>query len=154
VDIHFPKLRYARRFGRQLVQATALKLPFLDGAFGCVVASQVVEHFARDSPFLAEMSRVLTPGGQLILGGLDYGGWQWCLVGSLYSLVVPGAGEKRHLARYTRRELVDKCTSHGYDLEAERHILGAEVILVFRKRPGLHLPGTCKPSGGDAGEVT
>ena len=93
----------------------------------------MLEYFAREEPVLAEISRVLAPGGRLILGSPDYGRWQWSLAGSLYARVVPGAGEKRHLARYTRRELIDKCTAHGYELEAERNILGAELILVFRK---------------------
>ena len=154
VDIHFPKLRYARRFGRQLVQATGLKLPFFDAAFGCVVASQVLEYFACEAPGLAEISRVLAPGGRLILGSPDYGRWRWRLAGSLYSRVVPGARETRHLARYTRGELVDKCTAHGFELEAERNILGAEVILVFRKPPESHLPEGCEPPGGDVGKVT
>ena len=153
VDILFPKLRYARRFGRELVQASAISLPFGDGAFGCVLSSQMLEHLPREVPVLVELSRVLAPGGRLILGSPDYGRWRWNLAGSLYSRLVPGAGENRHVAHYNRRELVDKCTAQGYELEAERSILGAEMVLVFRKRATSHLLGSSEPAAGDLGEV-
>ena len=153
VDIRFPKLRYARRFGRELVQASAVSLPFGDGAFECVLSSQLLEHFPREVPVLEEISRVLAPGGRLILGSPDYGRWRWNLVGSLYSRLVPGAGENRHVAHYRRRELIDKCTAQGYELEAARTILGAEMILVFRKRATTHLPEASNFSARDSGEV-
>jgi hypothetical protein len=54
-------------------------------------------------------------------------------VGALYERLVPGAGASRHLARYTRRELVAELAGRGCVLEAARSILGAEVILAFGK---------------------
>ena len=96
---------------------------------------------------------MLVPGGRLILGNPDYGRWRWNLVASLYSRLVPGADENRHLAHYSRRELVAKCAAQGYELEAERTILGADMILLFRRCPTTHLPEASKPSGGDSGEV-
>jgi len=43
------------------------RLPFADAAFDAVVSFQVIEHVAGDREFVSELSRVLTPGGQLIL---------------------------------------------------------------------------------------
>jgi SAM-dependent methyltransferase len=42
-------------------------LPFRDGAFDTVLSVQVLEHTPRPAILMAEMSRVLTPGGLLIL---------------------------------------------------------------------------------------
>jgi dolichol-phosphate mannosyltransferase len=135
VDLLIRKLRHARRFGRQLVQASALGLPFRDGSFACVVSSQLLEVLPRGMGALAEMGRVLAPGGRLILATPDYGRLRWILLGALYQRLVPGADASRHLARYTKRELVSELGRLGYELDATRSILGAEVILAFRK-PG------------------
>jgi len=43
------------------------RLPFRDGAFGLVVASHVLEHVLEDRLALAEIHRVLAPGGLAIL---------------------------------------------------------------------------------------
>ena len=133
VDVLMRKLRHARRFERRLVQASALGLPFRDGAFECVSSSQLLETLPRGAPALAEMWRVLAPGGRLILATPDYGRWHWILLGALYQRLVPGAGASRHLARYTKRELVAELAGRGGSLEATRSILGAELIFAFRK---------------------
>jgi SAM-dependent methyltransferase len=45
------------------VNGDALALPFADGAFDRVVAAEVLEHIATDAAALAELARVLRPGG-------------------------------------------------------------------------------------------
>lgn len=133
LDVLAQKLRYARRFGRPLVQASALRLPFRDGAFASVVASQLVEALPRGASVLAELARVPAPGGRLIIATTDHGHWPWRVLGPLYRQLVPGAAATPSLARYTRRELVAEVARLGYTLEATRSILGAEVILLFRR---------------------
>jgi dolichol-phosphate mannosyltransferase len=133
VDLLLRKLRHARRFGPHLVQASALGLPFRAGSFECVVSSQLLEALPRGTGALAELGRVLAPGGRLILAMPDYGRWLWLLLGALYERLVPGAGASPNRARYTRRELVGELAGLGYELEATRSILGAELILAFRK---------------------
>jgi dolichol-phosphate mannosyltransferase len=127
------KLRRARGFSRPLVRADATGLPFRDGAFDAVVASQLVERLPPGGHALTEMVRVLRPGGRLVLASPDYGRRRWRLLGALYSRIVPGAGDHPPLVRYSRRQLVDEVASRGLTLEAQRHILGAEMILAFRK---------------------
>lgn len=43
------------------------RLPFRDGAFGLVIASHVLEHVVDDRSALAEIRRVLAPGGLALL---------------------------------------------------------------------------------------
>ncbi len=45
----------------------AAALPFADGAFDTVLCTQVLEHVPDPAAALAEMARVLAPGGRLIL---------------------------------------------------------------------------------------
>jgi SAM-dependent methyltransferase len=47
------------------VQGDALHLPFPDGTFDRVIASEVLEHIPDDVAAMAELSRVLRPGGTM-----------------------------------------------------------------------------------------
>ena len=50
---------------RWRVQGDALHLPFADGAFDRVIASEVLEHIPDDVAAMAELARVLRPGGTM-----------------------------------------------------------------------------------------
>ncbi len=133
LDILYPKLRYARKFARNLVQGSGLSLPFPDGSFTCVVCSQVIEHISRGTPILTELDRVLAPGGRLVLGTPDYSRWEWVLMEAFYRLLVPGGYADEHITHYTGRELIDYFDQRGFALEAKRYILRGELILALRK---------------------
>jgi dolichol-phosphate mannosyltransferase len=133
VDVRLEKLRVARQYGRALVQASATRLPFGDDSFPCVVCSQVLEHVPKSQGVLDELVRVLRPGGRLVLGTPDYGGWQWVWIEKAYRLAAPGGYADEHIAHYTRRELLDALAARGLAVEAERYILKAELILASRK---------------------
>ena len=47
------------------VQADGLQLPFGDGSFDRIIASEVLEHVPDDLAVMAELFRVLRPGGRL-----------------------------------------------------------------------------------------
>jgi dolichol-phosphate mannosyltransferase len=132
-DVRIEKLRYARRFGRPLVQASGVHLPFADGAFPCVVCSQVIEHVPKSAPILEELDRVLRPGGRLVLGTPDYARWEWVWMEKLYGLCAPGGYADEHIAHYTRDELRARFETRGYVLEGLRYILRGELILALRK---------------------
>jgi dolichol-phosphate mannosyltransferase len=134
VDVLLRKLRYARRFGKALAQASGFALPFADNAFPCVLCSQVIEHVPKDSPILNELCRVLRPGGRLVLGTPDYANWQWVWIERLYAMV-PGGYADEHIAHYTRAELIQTMAARGFRCDAERYILQGELILAFTKVP-------------------
>jgi len=48
-----------------VVNGNALNLPFPDGAFDRVIASEVLEHIPSDRAAIAELTRVLRPGGTM-----------------------------------------------------------------------------------------
>ncbi|MCW5852014.1 MAG: methyltransferase domain-containing protein [Anaerolineae bacterium] len=136
LDILIRKLRYARRFGRPLVHGTGFQLPFADESFPCVVCSQVIEHVSMDSPILAELVRVLAPGGRLVLGTPDYANWEWVVTEKLYGWFAPGGYADEHIAHYTRQGLLDYFAARGFTHEATRYILQGELILALRKGIG------------------
>jgi SAM-dependent methyltransferase len=58
------------------VCGTVTALPFADASFDVVSAFDVVEHCADDGAALAELARVLVPGGRLLLSVPAYA-WAW-----------------------------------------------------------------------------
>src|SRR5215204_393159 len=51
----------------EAVKGDALDLPYADGIFGCVIASEILEHVPEDDRAIAELVRVLKPGGALAI---------------------------------------------------------------------------------------
>lgn len=68
VDLVQNKLRWLRPKYSQLVRGSCDHLPFDDASFDCVIKSEVVESAPGLPEIMTEMSRVLRPGGTLILG--------------------------------------------------------------------------------------
>ena len=69
LDLAEAKLRRGRQLTSApgLVRADALRLPFADGSFDRVMSICAIEHFDDGARALAEMARVLAPGGELVM---------------------------------------------------------------------------------------
>jgi len=59
------------------VQARLERLPFADEAFQVVVAADVLEHVPDLPAAMAELARVLAPGGSLVFDTINRTGWAW-----------------------------------------------------------------------------
>ena len=99
------------------VRGDALRLPFPDGVFDKVICAEVLEHIADDSSAMAELSRVLRPGGLLAISVPRYGPElvNWSLSEQYHS--VPGG----HLRIYRRRQLLGRLEDAGLELVASHH---------------------------------
>jgi ubiquinone/menaquinone biosynthesis C-methylase UbiE len=49
------------------LQADGMQLPFVNGSFDFVLSSEVIEHMLNPEQMLAEINRVLKPGGHVLL---------------------------------------------------------------------------------------
>jgi len=132
-DIQQRKLRFMRRQGRSLVNASTFALPFKDAAFEAVLSSQVIEHIPEDDAVFEELVRCIEPGGLLIVGTPDYGRWQWPLIERLYKIVKPNGYADEHISHYTFATLTERLTGMGLAIEDYAYILGAELVIKARK---------------------
>ena len=133
VDILLSKLRFLRGRHNRLVQATAFALPFPDNAFDAVICSEVIEHIPDHPAVFQEMTRVLRPGGTLILGTPDYGRRLWWILEWIYGRVLPGAYAHEHITHYTRADCLARLAAHGYAIEDLRYVGFCEMIFKARK---------------------
>jgi len=102
------------------VRGDALRLPFAEGAFDRVIASEVLEHIPDDGAAMAELSRVLRPGGTMAVTvprcGPEF--VSWALSDEYHS--VPGG----HVRIYRRSQLVRRLGAAGLVVEGSHHAHG------------------------------
>jgi ubiquinone/menaquinone biosynthesis C-methylase UbiE len=82
-------------------------LPFADGSFDCVTCGYVLEHLPDPRTGLAELARVMTPGGRMLLLTTEdnfSGAWTSFLW---------------YCRTYNRRELLKTCDEVGLRLKSE-----------------------------------
>ncbi len=85
------------------VQGDSERLPFADGAFDVVTCANSFHHYPHQDRAVAEMYRVLKPGGRLfLLDGCRDSLWGWFI----YDVCVAAAeGEVRHASARDVRDL-------------------------------------------------
>ncbi len=126
IDISEPIVRQARgEFGHTPLGATVADLrylPFGDGSFDAIYSMGTIEHFAESNAAVAEMYRVLKPGGRAIVGVPN----RWdpflrpALVTMLSALGLYGYGYERSFSRGTLRRMLEDT---GFRVIAETAIL-------------------------------
>ncbi len=133
LDVNWAKLRFLRRYGIPLIRGSTFALPFRGESFECVISSEVIEHVPCEEVLFDEMWRVLKPGGLLVVGTPDYGGWAWPTIERLYGWLLPWAYHCEHVSRYTRESLSAILARHGFVHEATNYILRGEMVMAWRK---------------------
>lgn len=101
-------------------QGDALSLPFADGEFDRVVASEVLEHIRDDDGAIAELVRVLRPGGSI---AVTVPRWLpekvcWALSDAYHEV------EGGHVRIYTGSGLVAKLERAGLLVDGKDHVHG------------------------------
>ncbi|WP_153531306.1 class I SAM-dependent methyltransferase [Actinomadura macrotermitis] len=104
----------------ETVQGNALDLPFPDDHFDKIIASEVLEHIPDDMSAMAELLRVLKPGGQLAVTVPSWLPERVCWALSEDYHTAPGG----HVRIYTRAELEAKLKATGFRVDGHHHAHG------------------------------
>lgn len=101
----------------QVIVGDALGLPFAGDSFDVVIASEVLEHVARDTAAMAELARVLKPSGRAAVTVPRC--WtevvNWALSREYHSV------EGGHIRIYRRSQLVARLSSEGLRVVGSHH---------------------------------
>lgn len=76
VDISPANIVKAKKYLKRALIGKAERLPFKDNYFNLILASEILEHMVAPEKALAEISRVLAPGGKAIVTYPNTGGLQ------------------------------------------------------------------------------
>jgi SAM-dependent methyltransferase len=150
IDIDPKRLREGARTTPGLMLAVGEHLPFRAGCFDVVVLNEVIEHVANDAATLHEASRILRPGGRIVIyapnrlypfethgiyvgkkfvfGNIPFINW---LPDPLRNRLVP------HARAYTKRGIRKTYAGNGTRPLVETYVYpGFDNIIARRKRVG------------------
>ena len=101
------------------VAADGLSLPFPDASFDRVIAAEVLEHVVDDRRAIAELARVVRPGGRL---AVTVPRWFpervcWALAEDYHAPAVPGG----HVRIYRRTQLIARLGAAGLTFVGAHH---------------------------------
>lgn len=122
---------YNRERGREVVQGSIERMPFADNSFDLTLALDVIEHVPDDLLALEELSRVLRPGGSLLV-----------TVPALAMLWSAHDEANGHYRRYTVGSLRGRVERAGFEVVLATYfntflfpaILGARMIGRLRRK--------------------
>src|SRR6516162_226560 len=118
LDISPAKLRRGRELTAApgLVRGDALDLPFADASFDRVMSICAIEHFDDGARALAEMTRVLAPGGELVMSA------DALTLAQYWPNLYRAHCERYHVKRtYSHQELAALLAARGLDVIAHEY---------------------------------
>jgi SAM-dependent methyltransferase len=105
IDVSPRVVEFCRQRGLEGVREGVIEeLPFEDGRFDLIFATDVIEHLADDGRALDELRRVAAPDARLLITVPAYN-WLWSEHDRAY----------HHYRRYTRPLLRRRATAHGWE---------------------------------------
>ncbi len=117
-----------RGLGAGGVCGSALELPFGDETFDVVAAFDVIEHCDPEAQVLAEVRRVLTPGGRFLMSVPAYQ-WAWTQFDD----------HNHHFRRYTRGRAVRALKQAGFTVDRATYVFGATFPVFAAQRLATRL---------------
>jgi ubiquinone/menaquinone biosynthesis C-methylase UbiE len=116
----------------RLLEGDAERLPFDDGSFDTVVCALALCSIPHPDAAIAEMHRVLTPGGTLLL--LDHVASSWAVLRGaqwlLERVTIPVAGE-----HFTRRQR-SRVEAAGFVVDESERLQAGTIERIRAHRPG------------------
>jgi SAM-dependent methyltransferase len=142
VDLSPQAVEFCRRRGLHGVRQAAIEeLPYEDGRFDLVLATDVIEHLEDEGPALDELRRVTSDDGRLIVTVPAYN-WLWSNHDTSW----------HHFRRYTRRLLAQRVRAHGWEPVVETYFYTSLLPPVAAVRTLQRLRGGADRNGDGDGK--
>lgn len=109
VEISKYAARYANENGIPTFNGSLAEAKFPSAHFSVITMVEVIEHIENPSLFFKELTRILKPGGLLLLQTANFDGWQAKEEGSQYHYYMPG-----HVFYYSDRILKNILTNLNF----------------------------------------
>ena len=121
------------------VCGSALRLPFAAASFDVVAAFDVIEHCEPEERALAEVSRVLRPGGRFLMSVPAYQ-WAW----------TAHDDHNGHYRRYSRKRAIAALTRAGFEVERATYMFTGTFPVFAADRIGRRIMARRAVNAGDA----
>ncbi len=113
-DVSEYAVKACREQGFRAEVGTLDQLPFADGTFGLVTMKHVIEHTPQPRAALAEVRRVLRPGGAIFIAVPQAAYWKARLWPQNYHYFLPQHHGIEHYVYYTPRTLARLLREEGF----------------------------------------
>lgn len=118
MDISEYAVKTCQERGYEARVGTLEHVPFDDGAFDVVVMKHVLEHTPRPQRALAEIRRVLSPKGVVLVAVPDVGYWKGMLLKRTYRYFRPDDLGQQHYVYYSLEPLSRLLRGCGFEVRA------------------------------------
>jgi len=129
-----------RNYRGRYLQGTIYQLPFRNESFGLILFLDAIEHFTDPVRALRELSRVLRPGGRILICTINYANPLWFILENTWHRLFAGTcrtySPEVHPTRYHQRLLRQHCQGLFREVRFERRILMMELFYIGEKPAG------------------
>lgn len=142
VDLSETRIEKAKKLqlpNSKFLVSTGEDMPLRGAIYDCVLSSQVLEHVEDENAFLAEINRVLKPGGIFEIDTVYKKRWAWYF----YKSPIGWALDPTHLREYTDTQILEELFDRAELKIQETHLVQAKRDLskILPVKVVLPIPG-------------
>lgn len=148
VDIEAEAVAFCKKHCQgEYLQADLSKLSFAENTFDLIFFTNTIEHLEYPHPILAELARVLKPGGTLLVSTENCANIFWVFLEHTWYRCFGGPCKpylrEVHPQRYTPRCLTGQLEQYFHIKQLIKAVLGMELIAVVTKEKNLFKMADC-----------
>lgn len=125
---HDPSSEYVCRRGEDT------RLP--EGHYTAVTCLEVLEHHPHPHELVKEIARITKDGGKIVIATPDFSSPLWNIIEVLYGLLMRKGYHLEHGSKFTESAVVALCEGVGLEHVRTESVLGADLVMEFRKAGG------------------